>query len=149
MNSDNTEYGRPGPGAIPAEEPTVSQSSLGSLFSDLAENVSVLIRQEVELAKTELKESAVSAGTGIGMYAGAAIAGHFVLMFLSFGAVFGLAAWVGYGWAAVIVAVIWAVLAAILAAVAKKKLKEVKGLPKTAATVKKIPSAFNPQEDGQ
>jgi len=132
---------------MPGESRQEEQTTLGSLFADLTENVSVLVRQEVELAKTELKESASAAGKGVGMYAGAAIAAHFVLLFLSLALMFGLANWVGYGWAAVIVAVIWGVIAAILAVVAKKKLEAVKGMPKTAATVKKIPSAFNPKED--
>lgn len=129
-------------------DPGMEESNtLGTLFSDLTQNVSVLVRQEVELAKTELKESATNAGKGAGMYAGAGIAAHFVLLFLSVAAWVGLGQWTGYGWSAVIVAVIWAVIAAILAVVARKQLKSVKGLPKTAQTVKKIPSAFNPKEE--
>ncbi len=81
------------------------------------------------------------------MYAGAGIAAHFVLMFLSLAAVFGLATLIGYGWSALIVAGVWAIIAAILAMVAKKKMEQVKGLPKTSSTVKKIPSAFKPQEE--
>lgn len=123
------------------------RSSLGALFNDLTQNVSLLVRQEVELAKTELKESASSAGKSAGMYAGAGIAGHFVLFFLSLAAVFGLAAWLGYGFAALAVAVFWAIIALVLASVGKKKMREVKGLPNTAETVKKIPSAFNPKDD--
>lgn len=147
MTQDPSNTGAHVPGAMPGESRQEEQTTLGSLFADLTENVSVLVRQEVELAKTELKESASAAGKGVGMYAGAAIAAHFVLLFLSLALMFGLANWVGYGWAAVIVAVIWGVIAAILAVVAKKKLEAVKGMPKTAATVKKIPSAFNPKED--
>lgn len=137
------------PGAIggtEAEERAAS-SSLGELFGDLSRNVSTLMRQEVELAKAELKESATSAGKGAGMFAGAGIAGHFVLMFLSLALMFGLENWVGYGWAAVIVAVIWAIIAAILALVGKKNIKSVKGLPETAATAKEIPPTLKPGED--
>lgn len=148
MNEDSTDYGAHAAGAAPiGDNQQDEHTTLGSLFSDLTENVSVLVRQEVELAKTELKESASAAGQGVGMYVGAAIGAHFVLLFLSLAAMFGLANWVGYGWAAVIVAVIWAIIAAILAVVAKKKLEAVKGMPKTASTVKKIPSAFNPKEE--
>lgn len=147
MNEHEKDYGSTGSGAYAAGEREENTDSLGNLFSDLTQNVSVLVRQEVELAKTELKESASAAGKGAGMYAGAGIAGHFVLLFLSLAAMFGLANWLGYGWSALIVAVVWAIIAGILAVVAKKKLEQVKGMPKTSDTVKKIPEAFKPQED--
>lgn len=147
MNQHDKEYGAPGPGAVPTGDGGEQRESLGGLFSDLTENVSVLVRQEVELAKTELKESARAAGKGTGLYAGAGIAGHFVLFFLSLAAVFGLALWIGYAWSALLVAVTWAVIALILAVLGKKNLKQVKGIPQTSATVKKIPGAFKPQED--
>lgn len=124
----------------------VPSSSLGELFSDLSQNVSVLVRQEVELAKAELKESAQSAGKGAGLYGGAGISVHFVLLFLSLAGMFGISAWVGYGWAALFIGVLWAIIAAVLAAMAKKQLKAVKGMPKTAATIKEIPPTFNPKE---
>ncbi|GAA4375486.1 hypothetical protein GCM10023166_26800 [Paeniglutamicibacter cryotolerans] len=120
---------------------------MGELFGDLTRNVSTLMRQELELAKAELKETASSAGKGAGMYAGAGLAAHFVLLFLSLGSMFGLALWVGYGWAAVIVAVIWAVIGAVLALVARREMHSVKGLPQTADTLKKIPPTFKPNEE--
>ncbi|PRB72807.1 phage holin family protein [Arthrobacter sp. MYb213] len=123
------------------------QHTLGALFSDLTQNVSVLVRQEIELAKTELKESASKGGQGAGMLAGAGIAAHFVLLFLSLAAWVGVAQWLGYGWSALIIAVIWALIAGILSVLGRKKIKEIKGLPETAGTVKKIPSAFTPKEE--
>lgn len=124
-----------------------ADSSLGELFSDLSQNVSVLVRQEVELAKAELKDSARTVGKGAGLYAGAGIAGHFVLLFLSAAAMFGISVWVGYGWAALIIGALWAMIGAILASVAKKQLDTVKGMPQTAATIKEIPPTFNPKEE--
>lgn len=123
------------------------RSSLGALFNDLTQNVSLLVRQEIELAKTELKESASSAGKGAGMYAGAGVAGHFVLLFLSVAAFFGLALWIGYGFSALVIAALWAVIGLVLTSAAKKKMQEIKGLPNTAETVKRIPSAFTPKDD--
>lgn len=119
----------PDPGPSTAEA-RAANSSLGELFGDLTRNVSTLMRQELELAKAELKETASSAGKGAGMYAGAGLAAHFVLLFLSLGSMFGLALWVGYGWAAVIVAVIWAVIGAVLALVARREMHSVKAYPK-------------------
>lgn len=142
------------PGAHRADPPPQGEAhtetpspSLGDLFSDLSQNVSVLVRQEVELAKAELKETAQSAGKGAGLYGGAGIAAHFVLLFLSVAAMFGLSTWMGYGWASLIIGILWAIIAAVLAAVAKKQLKTMKGMSQTVATIKEIPPTFNPKEE--
>jgi hypothetical protein len=51
------------------------ERSLGDLFSDLARESSMLIRQEVKLAKTELTQSTSRVGKSVGvMAAGGAIA---------------------------------------------------------------------------
>ena len=49
----------------------------------MSRDVSTLMRQEVELAKAELTQSAKRAGKGAGMYGGAGVAGWFTLLFLS------------------------------------------------------------------
>jgi hypothetical protein len=48
---------------------TRDERSLGELFADLARESSTLIRQEVELAKTELSQKAAHAGKDIGFLA--------------------------------------------------------------------------------
>jgi len=121
--------------------------SLGDIMGDVTRDVSTLMRQEVELAKAELKESAGKAGKGAGMYGGAGIAGHFALLFLSVALMFALSNLIGLGWAAVVVAVIWAIVAAVLAAKGKKDLKQVQGLPQTAETIKEIPPTLKPSEE--
>ncbi|MBP2217758.1 phage holin family protein [Arthrobacter sp. CAN_C5] len=125
-------------------EDRAANESLGSLLSDVTRNLSTLMRQELELAKAELRESGTKAGKGAGMLGGAAIAGHFVLLFLSLALMWGLAELVGLGWSAVIVAVIWGIIAAVLALTGKKELKSVRGLPVTAETVKDIPPTLKP-----
>lgn len=122
--------------------------SLGSLVSEITQDFSTLVRQEVELAKAELTQSAKRAGKGAGMFSGAALAGHMVLLFLS------IALWWGIGdlidsntWSAVIVAVVWGVIAAILAMRGRKEVQEIQGAPRTAETVKKIPHALKGQEE--
>lgn len=147
MSHDSNDFTQSAAGDPQPRTPDEDRASLGSLFSDLSENVSVLVRQEVELAKAELKESASAAGKGAGLFAGAGIAGHLVLICGSLAAIFGLSEWVDYGWAALIVTGVWAIIALILALVAKKQLKDIKGMPKTAASVKKIPSAFKPTQE--
>ena len=49
--------------------------SLGELFGDLAQNTGTLVRQEVELAKTEMTQKATRVGKDIGfLLAGGAVA---------------------------------------------------------------------------
>lgn len=119
-------------------------TSLGDLLGDVTRDISTLIRQEVELAKAELKQSATRAGKGSGMLAGAGVAGHFVLLFLSLALWWALGTMMGLGWSAVVVAVIWGIVAAILASVGRKELKAVQGMPRTAETLQKIPPTLKP-----
>ena len=46
-----------------------SRPSVGELFSDVSEDLSTLMRQEAELAKAELRQSATRVGKGAGMLA--------------------------------------------------------------------------------
>jgi hypothetical protein len=47
--------------------------SLGSLFSELTRELSLLVRQEIDLAKAELTHKATTAGKDIGFVAGGAL----------------------------------------------------------------------------
>ncbi|WP_082565865.1 phage holin family protein [Arthrobacter sp. Soil782] len=124
-----------------------SNASLGQLLSEVTSDLSTLMRQELELAKAELRESGTRAGKGAGMFGGAAVAGHFVLLFLSLALMWGLAEWIeSLGWASVIVAVIWGIIAAVLALKGKKEMKSIKGMPQTAETAKEIPPTLKPGE---
>ncbi|CCQ47751.1 conserved hypothetical protein [Pseudarthrobacter siccitolerans] len=121
-------------------------ASLGELLGEVTRDLSTLMRQEVELAKAELKQSATKAGKGGGMLAGAGVAGHFVLVFLSLALMFALGALMPLGWAAVIVAVIWAIIAAVLASIGRKNLKQIQGMPQTGETLSEIPPTLKPGE---
>jgi hypothetical protein len=121
--------------------------SVGELLSDISRDMTTLLRQEVELAKAEVKQSASRAGKGAGMFAGAGVAGHMVLLFASVAAWWGLGDSMGHGWSALVVAGVWLVIAAILAAVGRSEIKSVTGVPQTADTVKKIPNAVKGNEE--
>jgi hypothetical protein len=121
-------------------------ASLGDLLGDVTRDLSTLMRQEVDLAKAELKQSASKAGKGSGMLAGAGVGGHFVLLFLSLALMFGLGAIMPLGWAALITAVVWAIIAAVLASMGRKELKQIKGLPQTGETLSEIPPTLKPGE---
>jgi hypothetical protein len=137
----------PGFGRPVEPEHGESLSSVGAILADITADISTLMRQEVELAKVELRQSATQAGRGGGMLAGAAVAGHMVLLFLSIALWWGIAQLIGLGWSALVVALLWAVAAAVLASVGRSELKSVKGLPKTAETAKQIPQALTGNEE--
>lgn len=134
-------------GASANPEEKAATTSLGDLLGEVSEDISTLMRQEVELAKAELRQSATRAGKGAGMLFGASGAARFALLFLSIALWAGLAYLVNTGWAAGIVAVIWAIIAAILAVVGKKEVSAIRGLPKTTETVQEIPGALKPGKD--
>ncbi len=134
--------------------PTPSQqkaadTSLGELVGEVSRDLSVLMRQELELAKAELAESAKRAGMGAGLLGGAGYAAGMAVLFLSLALWWALGLLVGLGWSAVIVAVIWAIVAGILFAVGRSRLKTVQGAPQTVETVKEIPDALKRNEENR
>jgi hypothetical protein len=128
-----------------AAHPDVTGQSVGQLLGDVTRDLSTLMRQELELAKAEMKTEVTKAGKGAGMLGGAGFAGYMVLLFLSIAAWWGLANAMDQGWAALIVAVVWAVIAAVLAALGRSTLKRVNPKPeRTVDTAKEIPPALKP-----
>jgi uncharacterized membrane protein YqjE len=129
--------------ATQEQQPSASQQELrehstGDLVKQLSQQVSTLVRQEVELAKAEMGEKGKKAGVGIGMFGGAGAAAllglgsltAFVILILDLA----MPTWA----AALIVTVLWAAAAAVLALQGREKVKEV-GAPipeKTAESVK-------------
>jgi hypothetical protein len=124
-----------------------TRPSVGELLSDVTQDLSTLMRQEVELAKAEIRQSAAQAGKGAGMLAGAGVSGHMVALFVSIAVWWGIGDSTGHGWSALIVAAIWLIIAAVLAMAGRKEIKSVSGLPQTTESVKKIPSAVKGNED--
>jgi hypothetical protein len=130
----------------PPPEQTAGDRSLGELISEVTGDLSTLMRQELELAKAEVQQSASRAGKGAGMLGGAAVAGYFVMLFGSIALWWAIGTVTGLGWSALIVAVIWGVIAAVLVVTGRNSLKSVRGIPKTTSTVKKIPDALKGNE---
>jgi hypothetical protein len=144
--------------------PAVEGTSVGQLIGEVSRDLSTLMRQELELAKAEvkaeankagqeLKAEASKAGKGAGLLGGAGFAGYMLALFLSLALMWGLANVMDVGWAALIVAVIWGVVGAVLYARGRKELKKVdltrlKQLnPKpeqTVDTLQQVPGALKP-----
>jgi nitrate/nitrite transporter NarK len=120
-----------------AARPHSEDSSVGELLSVVTSDVQTLFRQEVELAKVEVKQEATKAGKAAGMYGGAGFAGYMVLLFLSLAAVLGLANVMDGGWAALIVTAVWAVIAGVLYQRGRTRMRTVAPKPdRTVETMK-------------
>jgi hypothetical protein len=130
-------------------ERKAAETSLGDLLGEVTRDVSTLMRQEVELAKAEVKQSATRAGKGAGLLGGAGYAGHLTVLFLSIALWWGLGNLIGNGWSALIVAVIWGIVAAVLFVLGRKEMKAIKGTPETVDTLKHIPDALKRNEENR
>jgi hypothetical protein len=132
----------------PSEE-KANRTSLGDLLGEVTRDLSTLMRQEIELAKAEVSQSAKQAGKGAGLMGGAGYAALMAVFFLSVALWWGLGHLIDNGWSAVVVAVIWGVIALIFYLVGKKELKAVRGAPRTVETIKRVPEAIKRNEENQ
>jgi hypothetical protein len=121
----------------------VGSASVGELIGEVAQDLSTLMRQELALAKAEVKEEAVKAGQAAGMLGAAGFAGYMVLLFASVAAWWGLAEVMAKGWAALVVTAIWAVIGAVLFLAGRRRFREVNPKPeRTTETVKELSDAL-------
>ena len=136
--------------STPVETPpglSTEPASLGDLIGEVTKDLSTLMRQEVELAKAELTQSAQRAGRGAGMFGGAGFAVYMVLLFLTIALWWAIGSGTGLGWSALIVAAIWGVIGVVLFVLGRKELKAIRGLSRTSDSLKKIPDALKGNED--
>ncbi len=117
--------------------PEVEGRSVGDLVGEIAEDVSRLLRQEIDLAKAEVKQEVTKLGKGVGLLGGAGVAGHLLLLFASVALMLVLGRVMDLDLAALLVALIWAVVAVVLAVTGRRQLKSFDPqLPKTTQTLK-------------
>jgi hypothetical protein len=116
--------------------PGSDERSLGELLGDIADNLTTLVKQELDLAKTEAKQEVAKAGRGAGLLGGAGVTGHLALLFASLALMFLLDTWMHTALAALIVTVLWAIVAAVLGARGRKELQELN--PKLETTQRTI-----------
>jgi len=114
------------------------ERSLGDLFSDLSRETTTLVRQEVQLAKAELTQSATEAVRGIGMLVAGGAVAYAGLFFLLLAIVFGL---IEAGWdawlSALVVGLVVGAIGGILVLRARESLKPANLAPqKTVESLK-------------
>jgi hypothetical protein len=138
------------PGSIPEPAaPDVSDVSVGELIGRVTRDLSTLMRQELALARAELKQEAGRAGKAAGAFGGAGVAGHFVLLFLSLAVWAGLSTVMAAGWAALLVALVWAAIAGLLYTMGRSSMQQVDPTPqRTVETLSNVPDALKGQRGG-
>jgi uncharacterized membrane protein YqjE len=95
----------------------------GELLKQLSDQTTTLVRQEIELAKLELRDKGKQAGMGAGMFGGAGLFGLYAVGALTATIILALATFLP-GWlAALIVTVVYAAIAGVLALRGKAKVK--------------------------
>jgi hypothetical protein len=134
-------------------EPAGDGQSLGDLVALAAKDVSQLIRYEIDLAKTELKDDVQRIGLAGALGAVAAFVACLVLVLLSIALAFGLIALGIWAWAAfLIVSGAYVLFAALILGIAYLKLRRLSGLKMTRETVSEglgILGRDGQQPDGQ
>jgi hypothetical protein len=103
---------------------TTNDASTADLIKALSEQTSRLVRQEVELAKTELAIKGKRAGVGAGMFGGAGLLALYAAGALVAAVIAALSEAMDVWLAALIVAVVLGAAAAVAALAGKKKVQE-------------------------
>lgn len=105
-----------------------STRSLGTMVSGVTEDLSLLVRDQIALTKSELRQSAKTAAMSSAMLVAAAVVAFLAVIFLLVTAAYGLVAaglptWAGFG----IVTLVLIIVAAVLGAIGGKRLRGVSG----------------------
>ena len=115
---------------------TAPERSLGELVQTATRDLSLLVSQEIALAKMEIKREVTAAGTGVGLFGGAGFTGLLALLFLSIALAFAIGRPTTLGVGFLIVGLLYLVMAAVLALVGKKQISRVGAPERTIATLK-------------
>ena len=119
--------------------------TIGRLVSDASRDISSLLRNEIKLAKSELKVNVQAGGLGIALFAAAAFFAVMALIMLSVAIAYFIN-WNGHGlslhWAFLIVFGFYLLLAGLLVFVGIKKVKQVGPPEKAIEQGREIPKAL-------
>ncbi len=136
-------YADTGATTTQTDRPEVSGRSVGELIGEVTNDFTTLMRQELDLAKAEVKQEVTKAGKGAGLLGAAGFAGYMTVLFLSITLWWALGNGIGRGWSALVVAIVWGVIAGALAVIGKNTLASVSPKPeRTVQTLKDVPDAL-------
>ena len=119
--------------------------STGQLIASLRDDVSTLVRDQVELAKAEMRESAARVGAGGALGAAAAYLAMLASVVLVIAAGYGLTALgLHAGWAFLIVGGVLLLIAAVLVLIARGRFTKVSGPKRTQRAAAQVRAALRP-----
>ncbi|MFJ8076407.1 phage holin family protein [Streptomyces sp. NPDC096176] len=101
-----------------------SDEPVGALVSQASQQISQLIREEMQLARAEMTQKGKRFGRGGGLYGGAGLVAVLGLQALVATAIIALALVLPWWAAALIISAVLFLIAAILAAAGKKNIRE-------------------------
>ena len=105
------------------------ERSLGELFGDLAHQTSTLVRDEIQLARTEMTTKAVQAGRRVGLIGAGAVLAHVGVFAILAGIILALGEVMPFWLAALLVGVLVAGAGGALVQVGMTALKRMKLTP--------------------
>ena len=117
------------------DNPDVVPESFTPSLARLGDDISLLVRQDLEAARVEMMEKIKGAGLGAGMLSGSAIAGFFTLVCLTILLIVLLSLALKLWLAILIVTVLWGITGAVLALAGKSKIQSV-GSPLPEQSIK-------------
>lgn len=116
----------------PITPPSPDDPTIGRLVTDASRDISSLIKNEIALAKSELKISVRAGGTGVGLFGAAAFLGLLAIIMLSVALAYVIhMAGLNLAWCFLIVFGAYLILAGFLAFLGIRKVKQVRA-PKRA-----------------
>jgi hypothetical protein len=117
--------------------PDLHDRPIGELFGQLSEQISTLVRQELDLAKAELRQKGKRAGVGVGLISGGGLLAVGAFGALTTTLILALSTWVDAWLAALIVTVVYGAGAAALAMKGKERVQAV-GSPVPQQTIQTL-----------
>jgi hypothetical protein len=131
-----------------ADVPSTSDAdpSIGLLIAGIQQDLTILVRGEIELAKAELRQSVAQGGLGGGLIGAAAFLVLLAFVLGSIALAYGLVA-LGLhpGWAFLIVAGFYLLLAGALGLLARNRLGRVRGPERAQKVAARVMQALRPR----
>ena len=128
------------------ETPSTTEQSTGQLLAQLSEQTTRLVRDEMALARLEIKESVKHAGLGAGLFSAAGLLGFFGLAALIATAIIALDLALPLWASALIVTGVIFVAAALAALIGKKQVAQAS--PKPERAVEGVQKDINELKEG-
>ena len=130
-----------------AQRNQAESESIGESLKDLAGDLAVLLRQDLEAARAEMVEKAKAAGLGAGLLTGSALTGFLTLFSLTVLLMVALSGVMQLWIAALIVTIFWGIVTAVLAMSGKRKIADA-GPPLPEHAIANLKADIQAAKDG-